>query len=91
MRTWRMARYKAPKGITSHPGVASCEFGPAIGFDDYDERGFVDRHAVELKDGWRFGGKLLHDGVRQSARFRSVAEFRECRPVRIEEDGQAGG
>lgn len=76
--------YRPPKGIVSHPAVESCEFAPDLGFDDIGPRGYVDIRAVELKDGWRFSGVHLHDGIRQSVRFRTVANFRSCKPVRFE-------
>ena len=80
----RRKPYQPPKGIICHPGVEGCAYAPGLGFDGIGNQGFEFIHAVELKEGWRFSGPLLFDGIRQSARFRTVAEFRACQPVRIE-------
>jgi len=69
-----------------HPGVESCEYAPDLGFDDLGPDGYVDVHAVELHEGWRVTGPLLFDGIRQSARFRTVADFRRCKPVQFERE-----
>lgn len=65
--------YKAPKGITSHPGVESVESGEAGG-SDY-------RHDVWLKDGWRFTKERMAGC--QGGFFNSVADFIRAEPVEV--------
>jgi len=67
-----MKRYKAPKGIASHPAVKECLSGDAEGFDY--------KHAVELKDGWVFEYGRMADCT--NARFHTVADFIAAHPVR---------
>lgn len=58
--------YRAPKGITSHPAVETCEHGPASGVDDY-------KHDVWLKKGWVFRyGRM--EGCR-GGHFHTVKDF----------------
>ena len=68
-----MTEYKAPKSITGHPGVASCESGEANG-SDY-------KHDVWLKDGWVFSyGRMT--GC-QGGLFHTFNDFRLAQPRRI--------
>lgn len=74
-----MTSYTAPKAIAQHPGVQEC-IQPDSGFDPVREGG--PRHDVFLREDWRFAS--LGDGDRRSARFRTVKEFNDARPARIQ-------
>lgn len=67
-------KYVAPKGISSHPSVESCEYGPASGVEDY-------RHAVALKEGWAFNSGRMQ-GCR-TGHFNSVADFIDAEPKKL--------
>jgi hypothetical protein len=65
--------YKAPKTITTHPGVETCEDGDAEGMDY--------KHAVWLREGWQFKrGRMA--GCR-GGNFQTVEEFRFAEPVKV--------
>lgn len=80
--------YKPPKTIIRHPAVQDCEDAVAIGFNDREGGRYCDRHAVKLRPGWRFTGIHDQDGVRTEARFRTVRDFLDARPVRYETGAQ---
>lgn len=70
--------FKAPKGITSHPGVQEV--------DDGIEGGAECRYDVILKEGWHFFGldnvTEPGDSQRRMAFFDTVAEFKAALPMR---------
>lgn len=65
--------YRAPKAISSHPGVEEVRDAVADGFDDY-------RHNVWLKEGWCFTRGRMTGG--RSGNFQAVHEFRYANPQR---------
>lgn len=65
---------RMPKGITSHPGVESCDAGPDVGVEDY-------RYAVWLRPGWVFSSGRM-EGCR-SGNFNTVTDFRYAEPVQV--------
>lgn len=62
--------YKAPKQITSHPGVEVCEDGEAESIDY--------KHAVWLREGWSF--KYGRTAGCRGGNFNTVAEFLAAKP-----------
>jgi hypothetical protein len=65
-------KYKAPKGITKHIAVKTCDYGPDSGVDDY-------RHDVWLKDGWKFSAGRMANC--QGGHFNSVEDFNRAHPA----------
>lgn len=72
--------YHPPKAIVRHPGVETCESGPASGIDY--------RHEVILRSGWVFRRGRMAGCV--TGHFNNVADFKHAEPTRREEvrDGE---
>lgn len=70
-------RYKVPKGIISHPGVAECDdaVGGGCGEGEY-------KHDVLLKEGWCFKNGRMAGG--RCGFFLTVADFKYAEPIRKE-------
>ena len=71
--------YRAPKGITGHPGVKECLDAEAEGAEGY-------RHDVNLKAGWAFGCGRNAGG--RSLFCRTVADFLAAEPHQVPEAEQ---
>jgi hypothetical protein len=64
---------KAPKSITKHPGVETCESGISGGVEDY-------RYSVWLKPGWVFSSGRNAGG--RGYNVNTANEFKQARPTK---------